>query len=343
MKIKKVMTGFAYGAMTLAAVTATAGSASAQEVNVYSLRQAFLVEPLFAKFTEQTGVKVNVIFAEKGLVERIKQEGINSPADVLMTVDISRISDAVAAGVTQPVESDVLENSIPAHLRDENRHWFALTQRGRAIYASKERVAEGEITSYEDLADPKWDGRVCTRSGTHVYNIALFASMIAHHGAEDAKAWLEGVKSNLARKPQGNDRGQVKAIKEGECDIAIGNTYYFGKMMDNPDQRSWAEAVNIVFPNQADRGMSMNISGMTLIKGAPHKENAIKLMEFLVSDEAQKIYAEVNYEYPVKPGVEWAENVKSWGTFKADALPLGEIARLRADAVRMVDQVGYNE
>ncbi|HBS22355.1 iron(III) transport system substrate-binding protein [Thalassospira sp. MBR-102] len=338
MDIRRIICGTVLGA---AAVTASA--ASAQEVNVYSLRQPFLVEPLFESFTKETGVKVNVIFAEKGLVERIKQEGANSPADVLMTVDISRIKEAVDAGVTDAVNSDVLEANIPAHLRDENDQWFALTQRGRALYASKDRVTEGEIATYEDLADPKWKGRVCTRSGTHDYNIALVSSMIAHHGTEEAKTWLEGLKANLARKPQGNDRGQVKAIKEGECDVAIANTYYYGKMLDDPEQRAWAESVNIIFPNQNDRGMSMNISGMTLIKGAPNKENAVKLMEFLSGDEAQKIYAEVNYEYPVKPGVEWSDYVKSWGTFKADELPLSEIARLRADAVRMIDEVGYNE
>ncbi|WP_430475267.1 Fe(3+) ABC transporter substrate-binding protein [Thalassospira lucentensis] len=338
MDIRKLIGGAVLGASTL-----VAGAVSAQEVNVYSLRQEFLVEPLFAKFTEQTGVKVNVIFAEKGLVERIKQEGDNSPADILMTVDISRIQQAVDAGVTQSLSNDVISANVPAHLRDEQGHWFALTQRGRAIYASKDRVAEGEIATYEDLADPKWEGRICTRSGTHVYNVALFASMIAVHGEEKAKEWLEGLKSNLARKPQGNDRGQVKAIKEGECDLAIGNTYYFGKMMDNEEQRPWAEAVNIVFPNQDGRGMSMNISGMSLIKNAPNQDNAVKLMEFLTGDVAQEIYAEVNYEYPVKAGVKWADNVKSWGTFKADELPLSEIARLSPDAVKMVDQVGYNE
>ncbi|MBV18086.1 MAG: iron ABC transporter substrate-binding protein, partial [Thalassospira sp.] len=317
MEIGKLIGGAVFGAAAFGAV-----AASAQEVNVYSLRQAFLVEPLFEKFTEQSGVKVNVIFAEKGLVERIKQEGANSPADILMTVDISRIQQAVDAGVTEAVSNDTLAANIPAHLRDPEGHWFALTQRGRAIYASKDRVAEGEITSYEDLADPKWEGRICTRSGTHVYNVALFASMIAVHGEEKAKTWLEGLKSNLARKPQGNDRAQVKAIKEGECDLAIGNTYYYGKMLENEEQRPWAEAVNIVFPNQDGRGMSMNISGMSLIKGAPNQENAVKLMEFLSDDVAQKIYAEVNYEYPVKSGVEWAENVKSWGTFKADTVSL---------------------
>lgn len=338
MDIRKFVGGAVLGAVAFAGT-----AASAQEVNVYSLRQEFLVEPLFEKFTAETGIKVNVIFAEKGLVERIKQEGANSPADILMTVDISRIQQAVDAGVTEAVSNDVLSANIPAHLRDPEGHWFALTQRGRAIYASKERVAEGEITSYEDLADPKWKGKVCTRSGTHVYNVALFASMIAVHGEEKAQEWLEGLKNNLARKPQGNDRGQVKAIKEGECDVAIGNTYYFGKMMDNEEQRPWAESVNIVFPNQDGRGMSMNISGMSLIKSAPNQENAVKLMEFLAGDVAQQIYAEVNYEYPVKPGVEWAENVKSWGTFKADELSLAEIARLSPDAIKMVDQIGYNE
>ena len=338
MDIGKLVSAAVFGVTVMAAT-----AASAQEVNVYSLRQAFLVEPLFEKFTEQTGVKVNVIFAEKGLVERIKQEGVNSPADVLMTVDISRIQQAVDAGVTETLPNDVLATNIPAHLRDPEGHWFALTQRGRAIYASKDRVAEGEITSYEDLADPKWEGRICTRSGTHVYNVALFASMIAVHGEEKAKTWLEGLKSNLARKPQGNDRAQVKAIKEGECDLAIGNTYYYGKMLENEEQRPWAEAVNIVFPNQDGRGMSMNISGMSLIKGAPNQENAVKLMEFLSDDVAQKIYAEVNYEYPVKSGVEWAENVKSWGTFKADTVSLAEIARLTPAAIMMVDEIGYNE
>ncbi|MDG4721055.1 MULTISPECIES: Fe(3+) ABC transporter substrate-binding protein [Thalassospira] len=338
MEFRKVIGGAVFGMTAFAATLA-----SAQEVNVYSLRQEFLVAPLFEKFTEQTGVKVNVIFAEKGLVERIKQEGANSPADILMTVDISRIQQAVDAGVTDSVSNGVIDANIPAHLRDPEGHWFALTQRGRAIYASKDRVAEGEIASYEDLADPKWEGKICTRSGTHDYNIALFASMIAVHGEEKAKTWLEGLKNNLARKPQGNDRGQVKAIKEGECDLAIGNTYYFGKMLDDEEQRTWAESVNIVFPNQNDRGMSMNISGMSLIKSAPNRDNAVKLMEFLTGDVAQQIYAEVNYEYPVKPGVEWAENVKSWGTFKADELPLAEIARLSPDAIKMVDQIGYNE
>jgi iron(III) transport system substrate-binding protein len=338
MDIRKLVGGAVFGATALAATSVTA-----QEVNVYSLRQAFLVEPLFEKFTEETGIDVNVIFAEKGLVERIKQEGANSPADILMTVDISRIQQAVDAGVTEAVSNDTLDANIPAHLRDPEGHWFALTQRGRAIYASKDRVAEGEITSYEDLADPKWEGRICTRSGTHVYNVALFASMIAVHGEEKAKEWLEGLKNNLARKPQGNDRAQVKAIKEGVCDLSIGNTYYYGKMLDNEEQRPWADAVNLVFPNQDGRGMSMNISGMSLIADAPNRENAIKLMEFLSDDVAQGIYAEVNYEYPVKAGVEWADNVKSWGTFKADELSLAEIARLSPDAIKMVDEIGYNE
>ncbi|MFH1804508.1 MAG: Fe(3+) ABC transporter substrate-binding protein [Pseudomonadota bacterium] len=338
MSVKKTVFGAAFVATALAGFMA-----QAQEVNVYSLRQPFLVEPLFDAFTEETGIKVNVIFAENGLVERIKQEGANSPADLLLSVDIGRIQDAVDAGVTAPVQSDVLNANIPAHLRDDNGQWFGLTQRGRAIYASKERVAPGEITSYEELADPKWKGKICTRSGTHVYNVALVASMIAHHGYEDAKTWLEGLKANLAQKPQGNDRGQVKAIMEGVCDLALANTYYYGAMLANEEQRAWAESANLIFPNQADRGMSMNISGVSLIASAPNKDNAVKLIEFLSDDKAQHIYADLNNEYPVKPGVEWSDTVKAWGEFKADDLSLTQLAALRSDAIRMVDEVGYNE
>ncbi|MDP2698114.1 Fe(3+) ABC transporter substrate-binding protein [Thalassospira sp.] len=338
MSVKKTVFGAAFAATALAGF-----SAQAQEVNVYSLRQPFLVEPLFDAFTEETGIKVNVIFAENGLVERIKQEGANSPADLLLSVDIGRIQDAVDAGVTAPVQSDVLSANIPTHLRDDNGQWFGLTQRGRAIYASKERVAPGEITSYEELADPKWKGKICTRSGTHVYNVALVASMIAHHGYEDAKIWLEGLKANLAQKPQGNDRGQVKAIMEGVCDLALANTYYYGAMLANEEQRAWAESANLVFPNQADRGMSMNISGVSLIASAPNKDNAVKLIEFLSDDKAQHIYADLNNEYPVKPGVEWSDTVKAWGEFKADDLSLTQLAALRSDAIRMIDEVGYNE
>ncbi len=331
---------FGLGLLVGASVAAQPATA-AEEVNVYSLRQEFLVKPLFDAFTKETGIKVNVVFAEKGLIQRLKSEGKNSPADLLFTVDIGRLNDAFEAGVTQPVKTPALEAAIPAAYRQSEGHWYGMTTRVRIIYASKDRVKPGEIQSYEDLADPKWKGRVCTRSGKNSYNLALIASMIAHHGEADAEKWLKAVKANLARKPQGNDRAQVKAIHAGECDVALGNHYYYGKMLEKDDQRVWAESVYLVFPNQKDRGTHVNISGVALTKAAPHKENAVKLMEFLAGP-GQTLYAEQNYEYPVRPGVPWLPLVKSWGTFTSDQLDLATIAELRDDAARMVDRVGFD-
>ncbi|GAB4226716.1 MAG: Fe(3+) ABC transporter substrate-binding protein [Methyloligellaceae bacterium] len=329
----------------LVAIGSTSSAAAAQEVNIYSYRQPSLIKPLLDGFTRKTGIKANVIFAKKGLIERIAAEGANSPADVLLTVDIGRLTGAVEAGVTQPVSSKLLETNIPAQYRDSKGHWFGLTRRARVVFASRERVKQKDIT-YEELADPKWKGKICIRSGHHVYNVALFASMMAHHGEQKAESWLKGLKANLARKPAGNDRAQVKGVYAGECDLAIGNTYYMGKMQTNdkkPEQKEWAKAVRVMFPNSNDRGTHVNLSGMVLAKHAPHKANAIKLMEYLVSDEAQRIYAEANFEYPVKPGVPWSKLVKSWGSFKADGLPLETIARLRKKASELVDKVAFDE
>ena len=316
-------------------------AAAEEEVNVYSLRQQFLVQPLFDAFTKETGIKVNVVFAEKGLIQRLKSQGMNSPADLLFTVDIGRLNDAFEAGVTQAVKTPALEAAIPPAYRQPEGHWHGMATRVRIIYASKERVKPGEIQSYEDLADPKWKGRVCTRSGKNSYNLALIASMIAHHGETGAEKWLTAVKANLARKPQGNDRAQVKAIHAGECDVALGNHYYYGKMLEKDDQRPWADSVYLVFPNQKDRGTHVNISGVALTKAAPHKDNAVKLMEFLAGP-GQTLYAEQNYEYPVRPGVPWLPQVKAWGTFTSDTLDLATIAKLRDDAARMVDRVGFD-
>jgi len=327
--------------LMLAGVTSTANAA--EEVNVYSYRQPTLIEPLFAGFTEETGIKVNVVFAKKGLAERLVNEGANSPADLVFTVDIGRLNEVVEKGVVQAVQSETLENNIPAQYRDPKGEWFGLTLRTRSIYASKDRVNLDDIKNYEDLADPMWKGKICTRSGKHAYNLALFASMIAHHGEADTEKWLEGVKANLARKPQGNDRAQVKAIKEGVCDLSLGNNYYFGKMINNPDQKAWADAVTLTFPNQDNRGTHVNISGMALTKAAPNKANAIKLMEYLTETKAQTMYAEDNYEYPVKPGVAPSALVASWGSFKADELPLSEIANLRKTAAKLVDKVGFDQ
>lgn len=315
------------------------------EVNIYSYRQPELIQPLLDAFTEKTGIEANVLFLDKGLVERIQAEGVNSPADVILTVDISRLTDAAEGGVTQPVDNAQINKDIPPQYRDPKGNWFGLTTRGRVIYASKDRVAETAIT-YEDLADTKWKGRICSRDGQHPYNIGLIASMVAHHGADYTEKWLTGLKNNLNRKPDGSDRSQAKAIFAGECDIALGNTYYVGLMMtdeEEPEQKDWAGAIKILFPNAADRGTHVNISGMALAKNAPNKDNAIKLMEFLASPEAQKIYAEKVFEYPVAPGAEPSAIVKGFGPIKPDTLPLADISAHRKEASELVDTVGFND
>ena len=310
------------------------------EVNIYSYRQPFLIKPMLNAFTHQTGIKTNVVFAPKGMITRLQKEGKNSPADMILTVDIGRINDAVEAGVLQPVKSKQLMANIPAQDRDPSGLWYGLTRRARIVYASKDRVKPGELSTYEGLADARWKGRICIRSSKHVYNVALLASLVAHHGEEKAEEWAKGLKANLARKPQGNDRAQVKAIHAGECDISLGNSYYMGKMLTNEKQIGWAEAVNVFFPNQEGRGAHMNISGAGVAKHAPRKDNAVKLLEFLSDDLAQKLYAEQNFEYPVKPGVPWSGLVESWGKFKADNIDMIKVAKNRATAIKIFDRVG---
>ena len=297
-------------------------------VNIYSYRQPELIAPLLSAFEEETGINTNVLFLDTGLTERVKAEGQNSPVDVILTVDIGRLTDAKEAGITQPVFSEIIEKDIPATYRDPEGNWFSLTKRGRVVYASKERIGDIAIT-YEDLADPKWKGAICIRDGQHPYNIALIASMIAHHGAEYTEEWLTGLKENLATRPNGNDRGQAKSIMSGECDLALGNTYYVGLMMTNekePEQQEWAAAIKVLFPNAADRGTHVNVSGMAMAKNAPNPENALKLMEFLAAPEAQEIYAERVFEYPVLPGAKASEIVQSFGDIHPDELPLSDIA-----------------
>lgn len=320
--------------------------AASEEVNLYSYRQPFLIQPMLDVFTEKTGITVNVAYAEEGMLERIKAEGENTPADAVLTADIGRLKDMEDAGVLAAVNSEVLSENIPAAYRHPDGYWFGLTTRARIIFASKDRVGADEVTSYEDLADPKMKGRICIRSGKHLYNISLIASMIAHKGVEETEKWLFGVKANLARKPQGNDRAQAKAIYEGQCDVAIANTYYMGNMQTNdekPEQKEWASAINIIFPNQGDRGTHVNISGAAVLKHAKRKENAVKLLEFLASETAQSMYAAQNFEYPVKPGVAVSERVQSWGSFKADTISLSEVAKHRAEAARMVDRIGFDQ
>lgn len=317
----------------------------ASEVNVYSYRQPYLIEPMLEKFTDETGIKVNVLFAGKGLVDKMVQEGDSSPVDVLLTVDIGRLSDAVNQEVSQSFSSSVVNANIPSQYRDPDGHWVGLTARARVVYASIDRVAQDEIT-YEELAGPEWAGRLCTRSGQNAYNLALFASLIAHHGEAETIEWLKGVKANMARTPQGNDRGQVKGIFSGECDISIGNTYYMAKMRTNdkePEQKDWAASAKIIMPNADGRGTHMNLSGAVLAKHAPNQDNGIKLIEFLTEDIAQEMYAETNHEYPLKEGVGISDMVASFGDLNADTLDLITIANNRVVASEMVDLVGYDE
>lgn len=316
---------------------------AAEEVNVYSYRQPFLVEPMFNEFTNETGIKVNVKFAKKGLAEKLAQEGEYSPADVILTVDISRLTELTNRDLLQAVSSETLEKNIPSQYQDSDNKWFALTTRTRSVYSSRDRLGKlGNDFDYADLAKPEYKGKICTRSGKHPYNVSLVSSMIAHQGEAATKAWLEGVKSNLARKPQGNDRGQVKAIKEGLCDVSFGNSYYLGKMVNDPEQKAWADAVYINFPNQNTTGTHVNVAGVAMAKYAPNKANALKLMEFLAGDKAQSMYAEVNYEYPVKKGVKRSDLVASWGDFKADTIGLDKIADNYEAAIKLLDEVKFD-
>lgn len=315
---------------------------AAEEVNVYSYRQLFLTDPIFDAFTAETGIKVNTVFAKNGLIERLENEGRNSPADLVLVANVGDLAAAVDAGVTQAVDNAVLKSNIPESFRDVDGHWFGLTSRGRIIVTSKDRIEDGLISDYSDLAKPELAGRICTRSGKHPYMVELIASIIAHEGEEAATQWLQAVKGNLARKPQGNDRAQVKAIYQGECDVAIINTYYMGAMMTDPEQLPWADSVDIIFPNQTGRGTHMNISGVVMTKASPNAENAIKLLEYLSSDTAQSLYASNNHEYPIKEDVPASELVRSWGEFKKDTLSLNEIAKYRAQASRLVDTVDYD-
>jgi iron(III) transport system substrate-binding protein len=303
-----------------------------------------LIEPLLKAFSEKTRIKTNLVYVKDGMIERAAAEGGSSPVDVLLDVDIGRLAEAKAKGVSQSLISDAVSSSVPANYRDPEGHWTGLSQRARVIFASKDRVKQDTI-SYEELADPKWKGKVCSRSGQHTYNVGLLASIIAHVGEEKAEAWARGVKANLAMKPAGGDRDQAKAIFAGQCDLGIANTYYMAAMQTNdksPEQKQWASAIKILFPNAADRGTHVNISGAVLAKHAPNKANAVKLIEFLASEDGQRVYAEQVNEYPLKPGVAVSAIVGSWGFLKPDALAFDKIAALRKKASEIMDKVGFD-
>ncbi len=315
-------------------------------VNIYTTREPGLIQPPLDAFAKETGIKANTIFVESGLAERLEAEGANSPADVISVVDYGNLIDLLDRGLTQPIESSVLDTAVPESLRDPEKHWYAMSMRARVIYASKDRVAETAFT-YEDLADPKWKGRLCIRSGQHPYNTSLFAAMIAKDGAEKAEEFLTGLRANLARTAGGGDRDVARDILADICDVGIANSYYVGLMRSGaggPEQQQWGDAIKVILPTFADGvGTHVNISGAALAKNAPNKDNAVKLLEFLVSPEAQAIYAKANYEYPVLAGAEIDPIIAELGELKIDPLPLSAIAAHRREASELVDKVGFDQ
>ena len=318
---------------------------NAKEINIYSHRQPFLINPFLELFTQETGIKTNVVYSKKGLAQRLKAEGENSPADVILTVDIGRLYVYDDLDLLAPIDSKKLKNNIPNYLRSPDNTWFGLSKRARVIVVHNDKIAEGEITRIEDLANPKWKGKICSRPGSHVYNRGIMASVLAALGEEEAEKWAKAMVANFAKRPQGNDRAQVKAIHEGECEIALINNYYFGKLKfsEDPEQRKWADSVRLVFPNQAegDRGAHVNISGGGIAKFSKNKEEAQKLLEFLTSEKAQKLYGDINFEYPANLKIEPGDELKSWGSFREDTLPIIKIAELAPDAQKIIDRVGW--
>ncbi len=316
-----------------------------ESLTLYTTREPGLIQPLLDTFTKDSGVKVNTVFIKDGMLERVKAEGQNSPADLLMTVDIGNLVDLVEAGVTQPVKSAALEAAIPANLRGADDQWFSLSMRGRVLYVEKS-LPLNRFT-YESLADPQWKGKVCIRAGQHPYNTALIAAMIAHHGEAKTEEWLRGVKANLARKATGGDRDVARDILGGICDIGLANTYYVGHMKnakEGTDARQWGDAIKVVKPTFEQGGTHVNISGAAVSRYAPNKAQAVKLLEYLVSAPAQQLYAKANYEYPVRKGVELDPIIRDTiGELNVDPLPLTDIVKYRKQASQLVDKVGFDQ
>lgn len=331
-------------ALAAAGVCVSTAAMAAGELNLYTTREPRLIEPMLEAFEKDKGIKVNTVFVKDGLLERAKAEGANSPADVFMVVDIGNLLDLVDAGVTQPIESETLTTVLPANLRNANNDWFSLSLRDRVLYADKDLQIDN--FTYEDLADPKWKGKVCIRAGQHPYNTALIAAMIAHDGAEATEKWLQGVKANQARKATGGDRDVARDILGGICDIGIANNYYVGHMKNaeaGSDNRKWGDAIQVIRPTFAKSGGThVNITGASVAKNAPNKDNAVALLEYLVSQPAQELYANANYEYPIREGVKLNPVTESFGVLKVDPLPLTEIAKYRKQASELVDKVGFD-
>jgi iron(III) transport system substrate-binding protein len=341
------VTPFARTLLLASCAVSLATSALAQDdvLNLYTARHYQTDEALYSNFTKQTGIRINRIEApEDPLLERIRNEGANSPADVFITVDVGRLWRAEQAGIFAPVHSAVLESRIPAQYRDPDGHWFGFSARARVIVYNKDAVKPGEVQNYEDLAHPKWKGRVCTRSSGHVYTLSLMSSLVAHDGEAGAEQWARGLVSNLARDPKGGDTDQLAAVASGECDVALANTYYIVRLMRSakPGDKAMAAKLGVVWPNQGNRGTQMNISGGGMLKNAPHKQAAIRFLEYLASDEAQAYFANGNNEWPVVPGVKIGNpELIALGTFKADTINVSLLGRNQPVAQKIADRAGF--
>ena len=332
------------GLVAFATVLGLHSAALAEELNIYSSRHYQTDEALYANFTKMTGIEINRIEGKgDALIERIKSEGANSPADLLITVDAGRLWRADQANLFQPVRSQVLNERVPSNLRHPDGHWFGFSSRARLIVYNKTAVKVGEIGRYEDLAEPEWRGRICIRSSSNIYNQSLLGSLIAAHGEAGAENWAKGVVANFARDPKGGDTDQIRSVAAGECDVAVANSYYYARLKTAKKEkdRGLADEVGVVFPNQDDRGTHINISGAGVLKHAPHREAAVKFLEYLTSDEAQSYFADGNNEYPVVPGVAPNSTLQALGTFKADPVSVAAYGENQSTAQKIFDRVGW--
>ncbi len=314
------------------------------EVNIYSARKEDLIKPLLDDFSQQTGITVNLVTGkEEALLQRLQSEGVNTPADVLLTVDAGRLATAREAGVLQAVQSDALKVRIPATYRDPEGYWYGLSVRARPILYAEDRVKPEELSTYENLADPQWKGRICVRSSDSVYNQSLVAGLISHRGEAKTEAWAKGLVANFARPPKGGDRDQIKAVAAGECDLVLANTYYLGGMVNSNDEseRQAAAKVAVFWPDAQTTGVHVNVSGAGVTAHARNRDQAVKLLEFLASDAAQRWYADANNEYPVNPEIPPSATLAAWGEFKADTLNVAKLGELNAAAIRLMDRAGW--
>lgn len=316
----------------------------AEQVNLYSARKEALIKPLLDKFTQQTGITVNLVTGKAdNLITRLKSEGKYSPADLLLTTDVGRLYRAKEQGLTQEILVSEAIATLPVNFRDDQGHWLGLSLRARPLMVSVDRIEAQSISRLEDLITPQWKGRVCIRSSSNIYNQSMVASLIAQLGESAAEEWVAGFVKSFARPPQGGDRDQIKAVAAGLCDVAIANTYYLAGMLSSEDETTQQQAkkVKVIWPNQADRGTHINISGVALAKNAPNKQAAVMLIDFLLSEESQLWYAKTNHEYPVLADIPWSKLLQSFGQFKTEQLPLGKLGELNADAVQIMDRAGW--